>query len=118
MVTQSKSMEVGSTPIPALPAGALERKTAQVDVRAILEQQGIYLSATTIDSMVEAAWQARAALHPPGDQPATAGAEPVTEFNVGRFCLSEDDCIAEGLHFGSYERGVADAAAAFARNKK
>ena len=29
--------------------------------------------------------------------------------SAGRFCLSEDDCIAQGIHFGNYERGVADA---------
>ena len=40
----------------------------------------------------------------------------VTEFNVGRYVMNEDDCRAEGLDFRAYERGVADAAAAFARN--
>ena len=40
----------------------------------------------------------------------------VTAFNVGRFCLSEDDCIAQGIDFSAYERGVADAAEAFSRN--
>lgn len=45
-------------------------------------------------------------------------AAEVTEFNVGRYCLSEDDCIAEGLHFGAYERGVEDAAKAFGRNRR
>jgi len=44
--------------------------------------------------------------------------DAVTEFNVGRYCLSEDDCIADGINFAAYERGVADAAAAFARNNK
>lgn len=41
----------------------------------------------------------------------------VTEFNVGRWCLSEDDCIEQGIDFAAYERGVADAAAAFGRNR-
>ena len=50
----------------------------------------------------------------------TAAVEPakVTEFNVGRYCLSEDDCRADGIDFAAYERGIADAAAAFARNAK
>lgn len=43
-------------------------------------------------------------------------AEPVSKFNVGRFCLSEDDCIEQGIPFYAYERGVADAAEAFGRN--
>lgn len=50
--------------------------------------------------------------------PSAAEAPAVTEFNVGRFVLSEDDCRAEGLDFRAYERGVSDAAVAFARNKK
>jgi len=41
----------------------------------------------------------------------------VTEFNVGRWCLSEDDCIEQGIDFAAYERGVADAATAFGRNR-
>ena len=44
-------------------------------------------------------------------------AAEVTEFNVGRWCLSEDDCIEQGIDFAAYERGVADAAAAFGRNR-
>ena len=40
----------------------------------------------------------------------------VTEYNVGRWCLSEDECIAQGIDFAAYERGVADAAKAFRRN--
>lgn len=40
----------------------------------------------------------------------------VTEFNVGRWCLSEDECIAQGIDFSAYERGVGDAAKAFGRN--
>lgn len=40
----------------------------------------------------------------------------VTEFNVGRFCLGEDECIAQGIDFSAYERGIADASAAFSRN--
>ena len=49
----------------------------------------------------------------------SAPSEPtINEFNVGRYCLSEDDCIAEGLNFAAYERGIADAAAAFSRSKK
>lgn len=48
---------------------------------------------------------------------APAPARPlVTEFNVGRWCLGEDDCIAQGIDFPAYERGVADAAKAFGRN--
>lgn len=50
----------------------------------------------------------------PVGQPAAQ--EAVTEFNVGRWCKSEDDCIVDGIDFGSYEQGVADAAAAFGRN--
>jgi hypothetical protein len=42
----------------------------------------------------------------------------VTEFNVGRFCLSEDECIAQGINFTGYERGVSDAAQAFALNAR
>ena len=38
-------------------------------------------------------------------------APEVTEFNVGRWCLSEDDCIEQGIDFAAYERGVDDAAA-------
>ncbi len=49
-------------------------------------------------------------------QPAPQPLPKVTEFNVGRWCLSEDECIAQGISFEAYERGVADAAAAFARN--
>jgi hypothetical protein len=41
----------------------------------------------------------------------------VTEYNVGRWCLSEDDCIAQGIDFAAYERGVSDAAQAFANNR-
>jgi hypothetical protein len=37
----------------------------------------------------------------------------VTKYNVGFFCLSEDDCIEQGISFAAYERGVADAAEAF-----
>ena len=44
-------------------------------------------------------------------------APEVTEFNVGRWCLSEDDCIEQGIDFAAYERGVADAATAFGRNR-
>jgi hypothetical protein len=44
-------------------------------------------------------------------------AETVTEFNVGRWCMSEDECIAAGINFAAYERGVIDAANAFARNR-
>jgi hypothetical protein len=40
----------------------------------------------------------------------------VSEFNVGRYCLSEDECIADGIDFAAYERGIADAAAAFSKN--
>lgn len=40
----------------------------------------------------------------------------VTEFNVGRWCMSEDDCIAAGINFAAYERGVSDAAKAFGQN--
>jgi hypothetical protein len=40
----------------------------------------------------------------------------VTEFNVGRWCLGEDECRAQGIDFAAYERGVNDAAQAFARN--
>lgn len=40
----------------------------------------------------------------------------VTEFNVGQWCMSEDECIAAGINFAAYERGVSDAAQAFARN--
>lgn len=42
----------------------------------------------------------------------------VTQFNVGRWCLSEDDCIAAGINFAGYERGVSDAAEAFGRNSR
>lgn len=52
---------------------------------------------------------------PPAVMPA-APSEGVTEFNVGRWCLSEDDCIAGGIDFSAYERGVSDAATAFSRN--
>jgi hypothetical protein len=40
----------------------------------------------------------------------------VTEYNVGRWCLSEDECIVEGIDFAAYERGIADAAKAFGQN--
>lgn len=40
----------------------------------------------------------------------------VTQYNVGHWCLSEDECIAEGINFAAYERGVADAAKAFRQN--
>lgn len=29
--------------------------------------------------------------------------------NVGGECMSEDECIAKGIRFGDYERGVSDA---------
>lgn len=35
--------------------------------------------------------------------------------SVGRYCLSEDDCIANGINFAAYERGVNDAASAIER---
>jgi hypothetical protein len=41
----------------------------------------------------------------------------VTPYNVGRFCLSEDDCIEQNINFAAYERGIADAADAFGRNE-
>lgn len=41
----------------------------------------------------------------------------VTQFNVGRWCLSEDECIAQGINFAAYEKGVSDAAEAFGRNR-
>jgi hypothetical protein len=44
--------------------------------------------------------------------------QPVTEFNVGRWCLSEDECIAQGINFPAYERGVRDAANAFGLNRR
>jgi hypothetical protein len=37
----------------------------------------------------------------------------VTKFNVGSFCLSEDECIAQKISFAAYERGVSDAADVF-----
>lgn len=43
--------------------------------------------------------------------------QPVTPFNVGRWCMSEDDCIARGIDFSAYERGVNDAADAFSQNQ-
>ena len=30
-------------------------------------------------------------------------------WNAGRYCKSEDDCIAAGIRFGDYEKGVNDA---------
>lgn len=42
--------------------------------------------------------------------------DAVTQYNVGRWCLSEHECIYLGIDFAAYERGVADAAAAFGRN--
>ena len=33
---------------------------------------------------------------------------------IGVMCKSEDDCISDGLNFGSYERGVMDAINAIA----
>lgn len=38
----------------------------------------------------------------------------VTQYNVGRFVLSEDACIASCIDFSAYEQGVSDAADAFA----
>lgn len=53
-----------------------------------------------------------------GHAPAPIQPQPkVTEFNVGRWCLSEDECIAAGIDFAAYERGVADAAKAFGGNQ-
>ena len=43
--------------------------------------------------------------------------QQVTPSNVGRWCLSEDDCRAAGIDFAGYERGVRDAAEAFSSNK-
>ena len=40
----------------------------------------------------------------------------VTPYNVGRFVLSEDACIASCLDFRAYEQGVSDAADAFGRD--
>lgn len=33
--------------------------------------------------------------------------------SIGRFCLSEDDCIVAGIDFSAYERGLSDAIEAF-----
>ena len=41
----------------------------------------------------------------------------VTPYNVGRFCLSENECIRQGLSFTSYEKGVSDAADAFGNDR-
>lgn len=35
--------------------------------------------------------------------------------DAARFCLSKDDCIAQGIDFSSYEKGMADAIAACQR---
>ena len=43
-------------------------------------------------------------------------AQTVTPYNVGRYCLSEDACIAASINFAAYERGVSDAARAFEQN--
>lgn len=29
-------------------------------------------------------------------------------FSVGRYCFSEDDCIANGIDFAAYERAIND----------
>lgn len=34
---------------------------------------------------------------------------------IGRFCLSEDDCIVAGIDFSAYERGLSDAIEAFGK---
>jgi len=53
--------------------------------------------------------------HTPG--PWSRARPTVTEFNVGRWCLSEDECIADHIDFRSYELGVIDAARAFGNDR-
>lgn len=54
---------------------------------------------------------------PPSPQPPAEQAlvPRVTAHNVGQWCKSEDDCIAQGIDFPAYEQGVADAAEAMSR---
>lgn len=35
--------------------------------------------------------------------------------SIGRFCLSEDECIVAGIDFSAYERGLSDAIEAFGK---
>jgi hypothetical protein len=53
----------------------------------------------------------------PQEAPVQSDARPVTPYNVGRWCLSEDECRAGDIDFASYERGISDAALAFGMNK-
>jgi len=39
-----------------------------------------------------------------------------TQQTIGQWCMSEDECIAEGIDFASYELGVGDAAKAYDLN--
>lgn len=49
--------------------------------------------------------------------PARLQPKRVTPSNVGSHCMSEDECMAAGIDFAAYERGVADAAEAFGRDR-
>lgn len=71
-------------------------------------------SADQLRAYADATCALRAARVSPAEK--TARMLTVTEFNVGRFCLGEDECIAQGIDFSAYERGIADASAAFSRN--
>lgn len=46
---------------------------------------------------------------------AALGSRNVTFMRAGRYCKSEDDCIAAGIRFGDYEKGANDAIAACER---
>jgi hypothetical protein len=43
------------------------------------------------------------------NEPETPRPLPVSFGNAGAYCRSEDRCIAEGIRFRDYEKGVADA---------
>ena len=121
-------------PQPANPASAPVSKradqwarlytTANALVARIGEKGEIDSRANETESLMDALHDLDGGQWVPGLTPAIAQvsgstAQPkgiVTEFNVGRYVMNEDDCRAEGLDFRAYERGVADAAAAFARN--
>lgn len=68
----------------------------------------------TFARQIAAAWNSEC--EAPAEATVEVPRQLVTEFNVGRWCLSEDECIAQGIDFAAYERGVADAAKAFGQN--
>lgn len=91
-----------SQPVAAAPAAQ-----AATDERALFDQwmhESLFANPPRPVGPFDA-WQARAALQ---KRPALAPIR-ISLINAGADCMGEEDCRAEGIHFGDYERGVADA---------